>query len=57
MKNGEKLEVFDEKREFSGICLTCRGFWLKMVGDKTGQGEVFNDFPGFYEVFVEKSVF
>ena len=54
MKNGEKLEVFDEKRGFCRICLTGRGFWSKIVGDRQGRGRFFDDFSGFYEVLPEK---
>ena len=47
MKNGEKLEIFDEKWGFPGIYLTCRGFWSKIVGGRRGEGRVLWGFPGF----------
>ena len=55
MKNGEKSEIFDEKWRFPRIYPTCRGFWSKMVGVRVGWGEGFGDFPGFYEVSMEKA--
>ena len=37
--------------------LTGGGVWPKMVGMGWGRVRFFDDFPGFYEGFVEKPVF